>query len=268
MALEAFSIAALLAIGMAAGAIAALIGGASLIAFPALIALGLSPIESAIALNVALTPAGFAGAYYDRSKLPPWDKSFLLLIAVAGVCAPIGALLLVSTPLSTFKLLVPLLLGLATVLFAFAKTVARLMERGVGGGERQGGGTNWTRAVWGIVPVSIYAGYFGAGVSALFLAVLSVGASGDYRVANSVKNLLAGLTVGFASAVYAISGAVIWPVALLLICGTVTGAWFGTTLAKIIPREAMRILIILIGIALTLVYAYRFWVVPLLEGAG
>lgn len=259
---DVLNIAALILIGTFSGVVATLIGGASLIAFPALIALGLSPLEAAIAQNVALAPSGFAAAYYDRSKLPRMDRSIIILIVVAVACAPIGAILLVLTPLEGFKLLVPLLLAIATALFAYAKSISSFIAKKFATDVSKQNG--WSTATCGVAPVALYSGYFGAGASAIYLAVLMIGSAGDYRAANAVKNLLVGLTVGCSTIVYAISGSIIWPVTALLICGTISGAWLGSKLVQYAPRDAMRTIIIAVAVLLTVSYAYRFWIKPLL----
>ena len=45
-----------------------------------------------------------------------------------------------------------------------------------------------------LLPVSIYGGYFGAGVGVLLLGVLSIATGGDYRSANATKNLVTAST--------------------------------------------------------------------------
>ena len=257
-----FQIIAFILIGLISGVIATLIGGASLIAFPALIALGLSPIEAAIAQIIALSPSGFAAAYFDRAVLPPMERPVLILLLVAVICAPVGAILLVITPPDSFKLLVPLLLALATLLFACAKPISQFISKKFNSGASSS--NDWTTATFGIAPVSLYSGYFGAGASAIFLAVLMIASGGNYRTANAVKNLVVGLTIGVSTIIYAISDKVNWPVAGLMICGTISGAWLGSKLVKYAPRNAMRTIITIVSVLLTAVYTYRFWIKPLL----
>jgi len=251
---------AFVSIGAVSGLIATLIGGASLIAFPALIALGLAPIEAAIVQIIALSPSGFAAAYFDRSMLPNMERPVLTMLLVAMICAPLGALLLVLTPPGGFKLLVPVLLALATALFAWAKPISEFIGRKLD--SEKNGHSDWTTATFGIIPVAIYSGYFGAGASAIFLSILMIGSGGEYRSANAVKNLMVGLTIGISTIVYAMSGSVNWPVAALMICGTISGAWVGSKLVKRAPRDAMRLIILLVSVTLTAVYTWRFWIEP------
>src|SRR5262245_14900442 len=86
----------LVVVGVGGGTITALIGGASLITFPALVAIGLSPVGAVVVNLVALIPANLAAAWWDRTELPPWDRSFAALLAVALVGSVAGAALLLA----------------------------------------------------------------------------------------------------------------------------------------------------------------------------
>ena len=77
-----------------------------------------------------------------------------------------------------FEILVPLLLGFATVLFAYSPRIARGCARAR---QSMRNGNCIVISVAALLPVSIYGGYFGAGVGVLVLGVLSVGTGGDYR---------------------------------------------------------------------------------------
>ena len=113
----------------------------------------------------------------------------MVAASVAGALA--GATLLMVTPERVFAALIPLLLGFATVLFAYAGRIsAWLRARGEARGD---GAHNWGAIVAWLLPVSVYGGYFGAGLGVLVLGVLSVGTGGDYRSANVTKNLVVGI---------------------------------------------------------------------------
>jgi uncharacterized membrane protein YfcA len=122
--MDLFHIALLLGAGVVGGTLSALAGGAALITFPALLAAGLDPVIATAANMVALTPGNFIAALYDRSQLPPFDRSFVGLVMASIAGALLGATLLLLTPVSVFAALVPLLLGFATILFAFASRLS------------------------------------------------------------------------------------------------------------------------------------------------
>lgn len=241
--------------GIAGGVMAAIIGGAAVITFPALLAAGLPPVMATAGNTVALTPGLFLAAIYDRSQLPPFDRSFLAMAAASIAGALIGASLLLLTPERVFTALVPLLLGFATVLFAYAGRIsAWLAERAARGNKRFS-----AHSLAAVLPVSIYGGYFGAGVGVLMLGIFSVGTRGDYRSANVSKNLVTALNSATATAIFAVQGVISWPATLLLMAGTLLGALIGARLAQVMPNRAARSLVVVVGALLTAVFAWRYW---------
>src|SRR3977135_3138850 len=147
--------------GVIGGLMASLVGGASVITFPALLALGLPPVVATASNFVAVSAGDFFGAVTARANLPPFNRAFVGLVLASVLGAVFGAVLLLATPERLFEFLIPLLLGFATVLFAFAGRItawlrARASDRG----------HEWKIGVTSIplvLPISIYGGYFGAG---------------------------------------------------------------------------------------------------------
>ncbi len=251
----------LLAAGVAGGALSALIGGASLVTFPVLMAAGLSPLGAVATNTMALTPGNFLAWIYDRRQLPTFDRSFVVLCAVSLAGALIGALLLIATPVKLLGLLVPVLMGFATLVFAGSRQVERWIARrsaarALGGGD-QGG--RWATTNAALFPVSIYGGYFGSGVGVLLIAVLSIGSGGDYRATNVLKNFITSLNSIVACGVYLMSDVVVWGPAVAMMTGALIGALAGARLAQTAPREAMRIAMIWLSAALTVAFAWRYW---------
>ena len=242
----------LVAAGIAGGCMAAIVGGAAVITFPALLAAGLPPVMATAANTVALTPGLFLAAIYDRSQLPPFDRSFVAVALASIVGAVIGAVLLVLTPERVFSALVPLLLGFATVLFAYAGRLSTWLAT-------RGDARRFTHSPAVVLPVSVYGGYFGAGVGVLMLGVLSVGTAGNYRSANVTKNLVTELNSATATVIFAAQGVVSWPATLLMMAGTLVGGLIGARLAQVMPNHAARTLVVFVGALLTAVFAWRYW---------
>ena len=248
----------LLAAGVAGGALSALVGGASLVLFPAMLAAGVPPVMAVASNTTAIMPGNFLAALADRSQLPKFDRAFIVLLVVSLIAATLGAILLLLTPERLFELLVPLLLGFGTLLFAYAKPIGAWLGRLSFGKSKT---TLHPNAVGlgMIVPVSIYGGYFGAGVGVLLIAALSVANGGDYRAANVTKNLVGSLNNLVAALVFASQGIVAWIPALLVAIGGVGGGLAGAHLARILPVGAARGLVIGFGALLTGIYAWRYW---------
>lgn len=215
--MDILTIAFLAGAGVIAGIIAAMVGGAAVVIYPALIATGVPPHLAAVSNLASIMPATMLAALSDRSQLPSFDRSFLGLIAASIVGAGIGAVCLLLTPERMFAQIVPLLLGFATLLFAYSERISRwLRTRAEGRGHPIAFNVASLKVV---LPVSFYGGYFGAGVGILMLGVFS----------------------------------------LALAAGTIGGGLVGAYVARIIPRNVIRVLIVAVGAVLTIAFAQRYW---------
>jgi hypothetical protein len=255
--MDLLTIAALAGAGVLAGMLASIIGGAAVVVYPALIASGLSPQLAAVSNLIALMPATMLAALSDRMHLPPFNRAFIRLIFASVMGAGAGAMLLLLTPQRLFNGLVPLLLGFATLLFAYAEKISAYIRK-----RAEGRGHDVTFNVSSLkvlLPVSFYGGYFGAGVGILILGIFSIATGGDYRSANVAKNFVSSLNGLAASIVFITQGAVVWPQTLALMAGTVGGGLAGAYIARVIPRRLVRVLVVAVGAALTVAFARRYW---------
>jgi uncharacterized membrane protein YfcA len=250
-------IAFLLVAGILGGALSTLAGGAAIITFPALLATGISPVLASCSNLVALVPGNLFSGFYDRKHLPPLGRSFAGMLAVSIAGALLGATLLMVTPVRVFSALIPLLLGFATVLFAFSGRIAPWLRARAA--ARGAGLHHWGSISAWLLPVSIYGGYFGAGLGVLVLGLTSVGTGGDYRSANVVKNFVVGINSGIVALFFAVNGMVAWPQALTMMASVPLGALLGSRIARVLPNEAARWLLVTLGAALTIAFAWRYW---------
>jgi uncharacterized membrane protein YfcA len=234
--------------GLAGGIVTAIVGGASLITFPALLAAGLPPIVANASNTVAMTPGNFMGGLADLERRPRWDRSFLGLLVVCVGGSAAGAVLLLMTPEKAFTAGVPLLIGFATLLFAQSGRISRWVRAPA-----------WRPGILWFAPVAIYGGYFGAGMSVMLLALLSIGRRDDFRATNVLKNLLSGLTSFVAVVVFMVQGVVAWPSTLAMMAGALIGGFLGGRLVRVLPGPVVRWVVIAVGSILTLVYAWRYW---------
>ncbi|MFN3656203.1 MAG: sulfite exporter TauE/SafE family protein [Pseudolabrys sp.] len=247
----------LAASGLVAGAIATTVGGAAVVINPALIATGVPPQAAAVCNLASIMPATMLAALSDRSQLPPFNRAFIGLIAISVAGAAVGAAVLVSTPERMFAAVVPLLLGFATLLFAFSGRISAWLRSRAA--ERGHEITISVTSLKILLPVSFYTGYFGAGAGILVLGVFSLATGGDYRAANVARNFVSSLNGLAATLVFASQGAVLWPQTLALAGGTVAGGLLGAYVARIFPPRVIRVVIVLVGAALTVAFARRYW---------
>ena len=147
--------------GVLGGALNAVAGGGSFVAFPALLFTGVPPIPAnatnTIALWVGTTASG--GAYRSRLDVPKRIMVPLLVTSFAGGVT--GAFLLLKTPAHTFMKVLPWLMLGATLLFVFGKRLSRGRASGVAHDAT-------VAAIVGAsvfeLGVAVYGGYFGGGV--------------------------------------------------------------------------------------------------------
>lgn len=248
----------LASVGLAGGIMTAIVGGSSLIVFPAMLAAGLPPILANTSSTVAMTPSNLVAAYADRESIPPWDRSFLgmAIVALLGSCA--GALLLLYTTDAAFTALVPLLVGGATALFAFANHVKRWASRYISRWAADGDGSAALRLIL-FAPIAVYGGYFGAAMSVMLLAILSIGHAGDFRQINTIKNILSTVVSIVAVAIFVSRGIVSWPHAITVMIAAMVGGYIGGRLVRVMPQTLFRAIVIAVGVGLSLVYAWRYW---------
>ena len=247
----------LFAAGVAGGMLSSMVGGAAVVTYPALIAAGIPPLAATVCNITAATPGVLFAALSDYRQLPPFNRAFVGMLLASIIGAGAGALLLLVTPERVFEILVPILLGFATLLFAFAQQAGDWLRAHA---ARRGRDIAFSvTSLKMLLPVSFYNGYFGAGVGVLMLGVMSVATGGDYRSANVAKNLVGGLNGIAAIAIFIAKGSVIWPQTLALMAGCIAGGVAGSFLARLVPRNAMRIAVVVIGALLTVAFARRYW---------
>ena len=248
----------LCAAGFVGGIISSIVGAASLITFPALLAAGVPPVLASASNCVAMTPSNFVAAWADSRRLPPVRPAFWRVIAITAVGSGIGAWLLMVTPDTSFAKLVPVLIGIATAIFAFSGNVRGWIVR-----HDEDPALHSARADRiGLVllgPVSVYSGYFGAGTSIMLLAILSLGPQSDFRAINALKNLLSGITGVVAIVIFIAAGMVVWPQTLAIMTGGVTGGYVGGRLARVIPEVIVRWIVIVIGLTVIVVSVRKYW---------
>ncbi len=149
------------------GTLNSVAGGGSFIGFPALIFTGVPPINANATNTVALWPGSVASMRAYRKELAEQDRKLLLVLGVTSLVGGVlGAILLLRTPQSTFTLLIPYLLLLATLLFTFSKPITGFLRKYIPYKEQSSWPALLVVAFFQII-IAIYGGYFGGGIGIL-----------------------------------------------------------------------------------------------------
>lgn len=241
--------------GLLAGLVNALAGGGTLISFPVLVAVGLPAVAANVTNTVALVP-GYLGATYAQRKdlLEQKDRLFVYLPAalVGGI---VGGILLLYSGERLFRSLIPFLIMLASVLLALSDLIRGWVNK-----QTQRKMNLHLSRIFAILPIglaAVYGGYFGAGLSVIFLAVLGITLSDSLTKLNALKQALA-FTTNVAAAVYFLfSGQVVWLIALVMAVSALIGGVLGGKLAGRIKPSTLRWLVVGIGFTVALIYLLR-----------
>ena len=237
--------------GFGAGAMNAIAGGGTFISFPALLAIGLPPVTANASNSVALWPASLASAWAYRRELARYRQHLPRLTLAAFVGGALGGGLLLVTSNALFARLVPWLLLTATLLFALAPRINRWLEARRRAGPRQALG--WGGTLFQLL-VSIYGGFFGAGMGIVMIAAIAMQGIEDLNEINALKNWLSAVIYSVAALTFTLGGAVSWPHTLVVLLAAAVGGYLAGYVARRLPAIWLRRFILLMGTALTLYY--------------
>ncbi|OWW20705.1 sulfite exporter TauE/SafE family protein [Noviherbaspirillum denitrificans] len=235
-----------------AGAMNSVAGGGTFFSFPALLAAGVPPVAANASNSVALWPASLSGAWAYRTELARYKRYLVPMGIVSFIGGIGGGLLLLSTKDATFSKLIPWLLLFATVLFAFSGRISAMLR----GAEAAKPG-NSPASLAGQAVVSVYGGFFGAGMGILMLASLAMAGHDDVHEINAIKNLLSAIIYSVTVLTFVVAGAVDWPYTLIMLATATLGGYWGASIARKIPAIWLRRFIIVVGFTLTAFYFYK-----------
>lgn len=241
--------------GILGGVINALAGGATLITFPAMLAVGLPPVIANASNAVAISPGHLLAALADRQKLPAFSSRLLWLVLAASSGGAAGAVILLALPPRLFILPVPGLIAFATLLFWFAPNVQAWTRR-----NQQGdAASRSTRGVWLVAIAAVYGGFFGAGLGVILTAVISITDPNEIRAIKVLKNMLAAFVSAAAIVIFVVKGTVRWPETSCMLLGALLGGYLGGHLIRVLPAFIVRWFVIVAGIVMTIIYAEQYW---------
>jgi uncharacterized membrane protein YfcA len=257
---SAFRLVAVVFISAAAGAINSIAGGGTLLTFPALVGLGITPLVANATSTVALWPGSFASMMGYRGELRGALRWAIGFAAPSLFGGGVGAWLLLRTPAARFDAIIPWLVLGATTLFIFQPAIVRRIQKqradAIAGVDAVAPIADTTAA--GTLPepgvillqffVGVYGGYFGAGAGIIMLAVLGfIGLTNIHRM-NGLKNWGGLCMNAVAAATFAFSDLVSWPIALAMAVGSISGGYLASQGVQKVDQRHVRRLVIVIGL--------------------
>jgi uncharacterized protein len=244
----------LFAAGALGGALNAVAGGGSFIAFPALLFTGVGPVAAnatnTLALWVGVTASG--GAYRKHLNISRRVMIPLIVMSIVGGLA--GAVLLIKTPAQTFLRVLPWLLLGATLLFTFGKHLTGRISAGI---SHESSNAAVAGACLFELFVAVYGGYFGGGMGIMNLAMLAAIGMTDMHAMNALKVVLGGFINGVATITFIATGTIVWRQGVVMTAGAILGGYFAAHYSQKLPQSWIRALVIAIGFAMTIYFFVR-----------
>lgn len=238
---------AVIAAGVAAGAANAIAGGGTAVSFPFLVLIGLPPVAANASNAVGLVPGAIAASWSYRAELRSAHPLMLWLALPSLAGGVAGAWLLIRLPASWFAGIAPWLVLLAAASVLLEPLVRRRIRAGIDGsrGAVVAGGVAW-------LAVSLYGGYFGAGIGLLILTTLGLMGVHDLQHANGLKNLLSVAIKVPAVLYFIVIGLPVWPATLALMAGSTAGGWATAHVIQKVDTRKLRWLVAAVGATLGL----------------
>ena len=192
-----------------------------------------SELQNKFAMSVRM-PVGVVGLITPWNfpmAIPSWKLFPALVAGNACIIKPAT-----DTPLSTYNL-VQALVDAETEAPASAGTVAK--------------------AIAFQFAVSVYGGYFGAGIGILMLSALALMGLSNIHHMNALKSLLGTLINIVSAIVFICQRQVNWPFAIAMALSAIVGGYAAARAARRFDSRAVRALVVVIGFTLAAYYFYQ-----------
>lgn len=234
----------LLLAGVGTGLAGSVAGLASLVSYPALLAVGLPPVTANVTNTVALIWASVGSVWGYRPDLVGQGARLKVLAPVAACGGIAGGVLLLVTPSDAFTKVVPWLIGAGSMAVVIRRNPAAEPAH-----RTRRGALAVSAAVF---VVAVYGGYFGAGAGVVLLGLLLLTSVESLATCRGMTSVLLGLANLVAGVAFALSGPVRWSDALPLAVGCLAGGRIGPSIVRRVPVGPLRVAIAVAGVGLAI----------------
>jgi len=256
-----------------AGGINALAGGGTLLTFPMLSSVLTPQFGKAAGVlangtsTVALVPASIGSSWGFRREMYQLRRLLVWLIPPSVLGGAVGAWVLVQNP-DQFNALIPWLILTAAALFTLQPYVVRRLTRVAARAHDLSDGDTpiSRRSVAGMMLlqffISVYGGYFGAGIGILMLSGLGLMGLSNVHQMNGLKSILASIINGVAVVVFIWKGNVVWRYALAMMAASLVGGFLAAHYSRRIAGRYVRWFVIVVGFLLAAWYFATTYLFP------
>lgn len=242
---------ALILAAFVAGFVDSIAGGGGLIAVPALLLAGASPIET-LATNKLQGSFGSGTAMITYARKGHIDlKAQAGMAAISAIAAAGGALVAHLIPADALRIIMPVVLIVVAIYFA--------VKPGLTDNDSRARVSNALFSVTFVPVIAAYDGFFGPGTGSFFmLGFVLLAGYGLLRATAHTKTLNFASNIG-SFAVFAFSGATWWAVGLCMGLAQLAGAAIGARLAMRIGGRLIKPLLVVTSTAMAARLLWQIW---------
>jgi uncharacterized membrane protein YfcA len=247
----------LVAASFLAGVMNAMAGGGSFISFPAMLSMGVPPVEANATNTVALWPGQLTSLATLRGDVRRDLLPVVLLTSLLGGVT--GAEILLHTRQLTFLHLIPWLLLTGALIFGISGPVSRWLRAR---STHPAGDPHARRPIarlplaLALLPITFYIGYFGAGGGFLVMTVLALFGMEEMHQLNALKVVAACASNLCAIFTFIVSGRILWHDCLISMVAAAFGGFVGARYARAMNPAILRAVVVVTGVTIA---AYFFW---------
>lgn len=241
--------------GFLAGVINSVAGGGALMIFPLLISMGVPATTANASTSIGVFGGQTSSAFGYREYLRKLDRRFFLFLFIGVIGGVLGAMFLDKTSDDLFVKIAPWFIVFATASLIFQSNIQKwLLHIHASPHLRK---VLLPVLILTAIVVSIYGGYFGAGMGIIIFAIISLAEVADVNTTNGMKNLMT-IAINLSANIYFVfAGMVAWSYALPILLSSAAGGYVGSTVASRIPGKYVRLIVIIIGFAASVVLFIR-----------
>lgn len=232
----------LVVVSMAAGIFNGVAGGAGLLIFPTLLALGVPALSANVSSTVGLVPSYLGTVAGLRDEVVSQRRRFFELTPAIVLGAATGAVLLLAFPASTFRAIVPWLIIAATMLFALQPIILRRRGRLAEHHPAHQG-----LLFIGTFAIAIYGGYFGSAMGIMLLALWGLLLDDSMKALTALRSALSVVLTALCAVIFIFSGHVDLSAAACVAAGSLVGGWMGSHVVRRINPTLFRVAVAFIG---------------------
>jgi uncharacterized membrane protein YfcA len=229
-----------------------IVGGGTFLVFPVLIFLGLPPIAANASATVGTFPGTLAtiAAYRQELRVQRGQLMYFFWVSLIGGAAGALALLVISN--ATFSKLIPFLLLFSTLIFTFRSSLVTWLHR-----TRHTARENrffallMQGALW---MISIYGGFFGAGMGIMMMALLGLMGVENINEASALRAWVGLFANAIAVLIFIVAGLIYWPQVLVLMGGLILGSYSAVRYFRQLPPAMGHRVVMVIAWSMTVYF--------------